>query len=184
MTCFDLSMTSAPAPAAPEPSGRWYAVACHKGREEIAVHHLTRQAFQPFLPRIRQTRAKKGRFETRVSPFFPGYLFLQMDIARQRWRHINSTIGIKSLVMMGEMPVAVPRGVVEDMLSIADTGSILDLNSGLQEGGRVQLIAGPFATLLGTLQKLDDSGRVRVLVDIMNGTVPLSMSVRDIVPAA
>jgi transcriptional antiterminator RfaH len=33
--------------------------------------------------------------------------------------------------------------------------------------------AGPFADLIGTLERLDDNDRVRVLLDILGGKVPV-----------
>ncbi|MEF3364980.1 hypothetical protein V3H18_00365 [Methylocystis sp. 9N] len=41
----------------------------------------------------------------------------------------------------------------------------------LREGQSVRVVAGPFASAIGILERLDANGRVRVLLDIMNGKV-------------
>ena len=44
----------------------------------------------------------------------------------------------------------------------------------------IRVTAGPFADLVGTLQSLDDGGRVRVLLDILGGKIPVTLQ-RDLV---
>jgi transcription antitermination factor NusG len=41
----------------------------------------------------------------------------------------------------------------------------------------------PFAELMGKLERLDDSGRVPVLLEIMGGTVPVVLQETLVVPA-
>ena len=41
-----------------------------------------------------------------------------------------------------------------------------------QEGQVVRVVAGPFASAVGCLERLNATGRVRVLLDIMGGKVP------------
>jgi transcription antitermination factor NusG len=110
-------------------------------------------------------------------------LFIRLDLTRDRWRSVNGTFGVTRLVMQGDMPHPVPRGVVETMIAVVDTKGFLRLDEGLKVGSPVRLIAGPFAEQLGTLDRLDDFGRVRVLLEIMGATVPVRLE-RKFVTAA
>ena len=47
-----------------------------------------------------------------ASPLFPRYMFVAIDVAVQRWRSIQSTIGVARLVCNGDHPAEVPG--VED----------------------------------------------------------------------
>jgi hypothetical protein len=85
--------------------------------------------------------------------------------------------------MQGEMPRPVPHGVVETMIASVDAVGLLCLEQNLTIGAQVRLAAGPFAEKLGILDRLDDSGRVRVLLEIMGGTVPVQIE-RKYVTAA
>nr|WP_281432847.1 KOW motif-containing protein [Methylocystis sp. H4A] len=42
----------------------------------------------------------------------------------------------------------------------------------MRQGQPVRVVTGPFANAIGTLDRIDPNGRVRVLLDIMKGKVP------------
>jgi transcriptional antiterminator RfaH len=171
----------------PAPTGlsatRWFAVHSHPHREFRAKHHLENQGYQVFLPQRLKTVRHARRLTNRPAPFFPRYLFIQLDLSQHRWRSVNGTFGVSSLVMQGELPHAVPHGIVEAMLASVDAAGLVCLAEHLAVGDRVRLAAGPFAEKLGILERLDDSGRVRVLLEIMGATVPVQLD-RKFVTAA
>ena len=74
--------------------------------------------------------------------------------------------------MSDETPVPVPRGIVESILDTVDETGVCRFDRGFVIGQRVRLISGPFAEQLGQLVRLDSNGRVRVLIEIMGGSVP------------
>jgi transcription antitermination factor NusG len=84
--------------------------------------------------------------------------------------------------MWADRPHPVPRGVVEALVGAADARGILQLASKLQIGGPVRLMVGPFAEQLAILDKLDDTGRVRVLLDILGRRVAISTKAKNILP--
>jgi transcriptional antiterminator RfaH len=53
----------------------------------------------------------------------------------------------------------------------------------LQVGGPVRLVAGPFAKQLAILDELDDTERIRVLLDILGRRVAISTEANNILPA-
>lgn len=148
---------------------RWYAVHCQPHRERAAAVHLQNQKFRVFLPQHEKLRRHARRLEKVRRPFFPGYLFINFDIGRERWRNINSTVGVIRVVSQNERPAPAPVGVVEGLLAGCDDEHILRLGSVLTIGQKVQIIDGPFAELIGELDQFTDSERVRVLLDIMGG---------------
>jgi transcriptional antiterminator RfaH len=162
---------------------RWYAVHTQPNREFRAKNQLENQGFEVFLPKRLKTIRHARRLTSLPAPFFPRYLFIRLDLARHRWRSVNGTFGVASLVMLGEMPRPVPHGIVEAMIASVDAAGLLCLEQNLMVGAQVRLAAGPFAEKLGILDRLDDSGRVRVLLEIMGGTVPVQLD-RKFVTAA
>lgn len=177
-----------PAHAAPsrEAAGenmRWFAVNAQAKREARAQRQLENQGYYVYLPRRQKTVRHGRKLVTVLAPFFPRYLFVSLDLTEHRWRSINSTFGVSSLVMAGERPCPVPCGVVEAMIAATDSNGLLSLSvDRLAEGSKVRLLAGPFAEQIGILDRLDDSGRVRVLLSVMGGSVPVQIT-SDLVAA-
>lgn len=165
------------------PGQRWYVVHTLPRGEMRARTHLENQGFQAFLPKRLKTVRHARKITTVVAPFFPRYLFVVLDLSRDKWRSVRGTIGVSSLIMQGEVPHPVPFGVLETLTTLTDAQGMLRLDTEFRVGDRVRLTAGVFAEKLGICQRLDDSGRVRVLLDIMGGRVPVLVE-RDHLEAA
>ena len=163
---------------------RWYAVNTLPFAEKRARAQLENQQFRTFLPTRQKTVRHARKLTTITAPFFPRYLFVVLDLNRHQWRSVNGTYGVCSLVMRGELPCPVPPGIVESMIACADADGLLQLRANLKVGEAVRLAAGPFAERLGILDRLDDSGRIRVLLDILGRQVPVCLSQDHALPAA
>lgn len=162
---------------------RWYAVQCLANREAGALAHLRNQGFNSFLPRRRKTRRHARKLDIVLAPFFPGYLFVQLDLSRDRWRSVNGTYGVARIVMQRDLPAPVPRGVVEALWSACDGDGVLPWSGDLHPGQAVRIQSGPFSDFIGELDQLDDGGRIRVLLDIMGGKKPVVLARSNVIPA-
>jgi transcriptional antiterminator RfaH len=85
--------------------------------------------------------------------------------------------------MYGGEPHAVPIGVVENLIAAADAQGNVRFGFHLKEGQAVKVTAGPFADLVGHLERLDDNGRVRVLLEILGGRVRVALPQDLLAPA-
>ena len=150
---------------------RWFAVQTHAFSEERARIQLENQAFRTFLPKRQRTIRHARRLNTVVRPFFPRYLFVVLDLMRHQWRNVNGTVGVVSLVMQGNQPCPVPRGIIETMLATVDSRQVLRLDQEFRIGESVRLAAGPFAEQLAVIDRLDDSGRIQVLLNLLGRQV-------------
>ncbi len=154
---------------------RWYAVHTLPFAEKRARAQLENQQFRTFLPKRQKTVRHARKLRTIIAPFFPRYMFVVLDLNRDRWRSVNGTFGVSSLVMRGELPCPVPSGIVESMLALADSENLLHLHPDLKIGAPVRLAAGPFAEQLAVLDRMEDSGRIRVLLNMLGRQVPVSI---------
>jgi transcription antitermination factor NusG len=159
------------------PGERWFAVQSRPHREAVAVAQLHNQGFRVFLPLRSKTWRHARRIETRFVPFFPSYLFVALDLDRDRWRSVNGTFGVQRLVMAGDdsRPVPLPRGFIEALQGQADDRGYLRLDELLRVGQTVRIVSGPFGDRIGELVHLDDSGRVRLLIELLGGRVPVRL---------
>lgn len=159
---------------------RWYVVHTQPHNERRAELNLQRQGFSTYLPRYLRSRRHARRTETVARPLFPRYLFVAIDVARDRWRAIQSTFGVCQLVLAGDEPVPVPEGVIEQIRSReGEDGFVtLGLAAGLRPGSQVQLVDSIFANYRGVIDRIADDRRIAVLLDL------LGREVRVFVPAA
>lgn len=154
-------------------NARWYAVQTHQHSESLAERHLLSQDFRTYLPKRKRTVRHARSIRTVCGAYFDCYLFVSFDIQRQRWAAINSTVGVRRLLMSDSAPIPVPNGVVEALLLSTDEDGVLHSENLLKSGQKVRVAHGPFADQLGTLDYVGRDGAVRVLLDIMNRSVPV-----------
>lgn len=164
---------------------RWYVVQTQPNSEMKAVYHLKRQGFTAYLPRYLKRRRHARKVETVPAPLFPRYLFVAIDVTTQRWRSIQSTIGVSRLVCNGEEPAALPLGIVEGIqTSEGDNGYIaLDTRPKFAAGEKVRILDGAFAACLGFFERMSDGDRVAVLLELLGRKVRVVLDI-DCVAAA
>ncbi len=136
---------------------------------------LAPKALGAFLPRFHKTVRHARSLREVIAPVFPGYIFVVLNPERDRWRSINGTFGVARLVSAQHRPVPVPTGVVEALLASVDELGLVRFDGGLKPGQPVRVLAGPFAQALGVLARLDDKGRVQVLLNIMGRQAAVMM---------
>lgn len=86
--------------------------------------------------------------------------------------------------MDGDSPRVVPPGVVERLIELSDSRSVVDFDKTFLPGESVRITNGPFSGLVGTLASLDDEGRVEVLLDILGKATVAKGADLGLVPAA
>lgn len=160
---------------------RWYAVYAAPRRETTAQQEFCNQGFRSFLPRYHKTTRHARKVTRTLAPLFPRYLFVALDLQRDRWQSVNGTFGVIGLVSSGDRPTPVQANVVEALIAASSPNGTLRDGPDLEPGQCVRLAAGPFASQLGVLTTIDDAGRVRVLMDMMGGRVLVCIPRRDVV---
>jgi transcription elongation factor/antiterminator RfaH len=161
---------------------RWFAVNTHPAAEQKACMHLENQGWQTFFPKIARTLRSGRRTKTELRPHFPGYVFIRLDLGRDQWRAVDSTIGVRRLVKNGDTPASVPSGIVEALQDMAlDNGQIV-FTSDLRCGDKVKFLTGPFAEMIGALERLDSKGRVMVLLDLLGRSTHVTGRAAELQP--
>src|SRR5437764_15377381 len=99
---------------------RWFVAHTHPHAEGKATAHLNRQGFEIYFPRYPKSRRHARRTETVAAPLFPRYVFVAIDMEAQRWRSVQSTIGVACVVCRGDNPAEVPNAVIDGLKSEQD----------------------------------------------------------------
>lgn len=147
---------------------RWYAVKSQPRKEELACSQLQRQGFSAFLPKVARVVSRPTRTQTVHAPFFPGYLFVNLDLGAERWRSVNGTIGVISLVAFGDRPAPAPVGLIESLVALAsDTGEVR-FDESFRRGDRVRIIGGALNGHVGAFDGKGANERVFILLQILS----------------
>lgn len=155
----------------------WYLARTQTHAETKAAINLKRQGFATYLPRYLKRRRHARRVETVTAPLFPGYLFVAIDAATQRWRAINSTIGISHLVCFGDEPAIVPDQVIDELQSSETVDGLIELHKPKYAvGDKVRVRYGVFAYSCALFEEMIDSKRVTVLLDLLGQKVRVTMT--------
>jgi transcriptional antiterminator RfaH len=163
---------------------RWYVVQTHPHAEHKAVMHLARQGFVTYLPRYLKRRRHARRTETVAAPLFPRYLFVAVDTASQRWRCIQSTIGVMQIVSNRGAPAPLDQGVIDGLKQREQDGFIVfEQRPRFQPGEKIRVVEGVFLANLGLYQGATDSDRVTILLDLLGRKVRVVLDA-DMVAAA
>ena len=162
---------------------RWFLIHTLPKSERKAEWHLGAQGFRSFLPQFEKTIRHARQLRTVRAPLFPRYLFVVLDLERDAWLSVRSTVGVSRLFTQNGWPIPVPVGVVEALIGQSD-GNLTRLDAGLVKGQQVRILSGPFAEFIGTLERLDEAGRVQVLLELMGTAVPVSLRRWMLAPAA
>lgn len=163
----------------------WYVVQTQPNAERKAVINLTRQGFHVYLPQYLRRRRHARRVDFVKSPLFPRYLFIAANAAAQRWRSIQSTIGVSRLVCNGDMPAEVTAKVIQQLRQREDSQGLirLDQRPKFAPGDKVRVQDGVFDSCMGLFEGLTDGERVAILLDLLGRKVRVFIDA-DMVAAA
>lgn len=157
----------------------WFAVRTQPRAEDRAQANLKRQGFETFTPRILRSVRHARRQEWRLAPLFPSYTFVRLDASRQRWRPVESTFGVASIVKFGDTPAPLPEGLIERMQALAGEGDeITGLAEGFGVGDRVRLLGGPFDNWIGDVLRLPSKDRILLLINMATRDLQINVPAR------
>ena len=168
-----------------ESLSRWYVVQTHINSEAKAASNLVRQGFGVYFPRYLKRRSHARKVDTVARPLFPRYLFVAIDLATQRWRSIQSTIGVSHLVSWRDSPASVSDDVVGALKQREDEAGFVRLERrvNFSPGDTVRLLEGAFTDSLALVEGINDRERVAILLDFLGRKVRVLVGA-DLIAAA
>ena len=114
---------------------KYYVIHTKPKQENKALINLQRQGFKTWFPFFKKTIFLKNKEIEKKEPFFPGYIFVILDIIKDDWSKIQSTFGVKYLITHNGVPKEIENSNVKAIKQII-TGATLNLND------KVKIISG------------------------------------------
>jgi transcription elongation factor/antiterminator RfaH len=153
----------------------WFVVFSKPHREELAQFHLRLKGLETFFPRL--LLPKFSYRSKRIVPLFPNYLFVHVNLATD-YERVRWAPGVKSFVNFGSSPVPLHDEIAQNLMRQADPDGIIPAQSDLKIGQEVQIRGGPFAGVLGVIQRTPDAkGRVRLLMKLLSRRISVEVPV-------
>ena len=154
----------------------WYLIQFKPNSHRLAERNLHRQGFETFLPIQKITRRKASRFVSDLKPLFPRYMFVSVNAGLAPWRTINSTIGVSKLVSFEGKPKPFSLQLISGLMLRCDASGTLLPPKSLNEGDSVEMLSGPFANFIATVDTIDPEERIWVLLDFMGQKTRMQVS--------
>ena len=160
----------------------WYVVYTRHGAEKLAEVNLKRQGFKTYLPMFRKTTKHARRTASVPAPLFPRYLFVAIDETTQRWRSVNGTFGVHHIVSMGNRPQALPDMVINELKAREAEPGLVEViaKAPYKVGEIVRLTGGALADQVGLFQRLNEKGRVSVLLDMLGRKLEVQVPIQTV----
>ena len=111
----------------------WYVIHTQPRAERLAERHLAEQGFRVFVPKTVRTTRHARRVQQSLVPLFPRYIFVTLDLTRDRWYPINGTVGVSRLITAADRPLQLPVGFVEEIIA---AGGFVSVNTGSAPDGK------------------------------------------------
>jgi len=143
----------------------WFAIQTKPHCERLAAAGVARLDLEVFLPRVNQEQIICGTRHRVVKPLFRGYFFARfcpmISLGTTRGAH-----GVLRVVGTSRFPIPLDGAVVEGLQARVQTDGFVPLQArAFRPGDEVTIEHGPFAGLLGNVEReLDDGRRVALLL--------------------
>ena len=155
---------------------QWYLIQFKPNSHRLAERNLQRQGFETFLPLHEVARRKTSRFITDLRPLFPGYMFVGIDMNSAPWSKINSTLGVSRLVSFDGIPKPLPLQLISSLMLRCDEEGKMLPPAALNPGDNVEVLTGPFAHFVATVETIDAQQRAWILMDFMGQSTRIQIA--------
>ena len=160
----------------------WFVIKFKPNSHFQAEKNLTRQGFETFLPLHEVTSRKASRFVKSTKPLFPGYMFVSFNKTENKWHKIKNTYGVSRLITFNLSLKSIPSTFVDNLMKRYDSSGKLIPTVKMKKGDKVEILEGPFANFIATVEKYESEQRLWILMDLMGRTTKIKTPLNAVQP--
>src|SRR5215470_15619434 len=164
---------------------KWYVVHTYSGhenraklslQERIRSHGMQDDFGDILIPTESVLEVVKGQRRTSTRKFYPGYLFVQMELSEKTFHLVKNTPKITGF-LGGTTPTPVKESEIQSINTAMQEGAIKPRpRISFEEGENVRVIDGPFANFSGIVEEVKpEKQKVKVLVSIFGRATPVEL---------
>jgi len=164
---------------------KWYVVHTYSGHENkarlslierIRTSGFAEQFGDVLIPTESVLEIVKGQRRTTTRKFYPGYLFVQMDLSEDTYHLVKNTPKITGF-LGGTTPTPVRETEIQQVTAQMQEGATKPASRvRFEEGENVRVIDGPFSNFSGIVAEVKaEKQKVRVLVSIFGRSTPVEV---------
>ena len=168
------------------PDFKWYIAKAQTGqenkvtkslKERIVNYKMTDLFAEVLVPEETVVTTANGKKKTIKKKFFPGYVLIKMIMNDKTWHLVKSTDKITGFVGGTlDKPAPITNEEAAYMTSQMEDGFKKPRTSiNFSEGESVKVIEGPFANFVGTIEAVNDKGKIKVNVSIFGRPTPVEL---------
>jgi transcription termination/antitermination protein NusG len=146
-------------------------------RERITNHKLGEYFGEILVPEETVVTNANGKKRTIKKKFFPGYVLIKMDMNDKTWHLVKNTDKITGFVGgTSDRPSPISEEEAAYMIGQVEGKAAKPRTSvNFSEGETVKVIEGPFASFVGTIEAVNEKGKIRVNVSIFGRPTPVEL---------
>lgn len=145
----------------------WHLLQTKPNAHLVASEHLRRQGYEVFLPLVEKTSKKGGKFKNQTTPLFPSYLFFGTLLENVPWKSVNATRGVSKALTLDGTYRSINYSIIESLKSRCNDHDVIQKMDDLVSGDLAKIDKGPFAEFICIVDKIPDSQRAWVLINIL-----------------
>lgn len=178
----------------------WYIVNTFSGFENSVKRAIEERSaatelahcFEEILVPSEQVTEKRGKRTVKMTKkFFPGYIFVKMDLTKEAWHLVSNTPRVTGF-LGGKTPRPVHQREIDRMLGKAEpeankvevkTEEVIEVN--YRVGEQVRVKTGAFANFTGDIEEINqDKRKIWLSVSIFGRPTRVEVEFSEVEPAA
>lgn len=169
---------------------KWYVLHAYSGFENKVREALLERFKQAdqlsalgeiLIPRETVQENKNGKKRTSSRTFYPGYVFVQLELTDDIWHLVKDTPKVSGFVG-GQQPVIVSEREISSVAQqVAEGAAKPKPKIVFEANDHVRVTDGPFANFTGTIEEVKpEKQKVRVLVSIFGRATPVELDYNQV----
>mgnify|MGYP000853323134 FL=1 len=165
---------------------KWYALFVMTGEEEKVKERLQyrfrdRKDLRFVLPTRRLRERRKGIWEYRIKPLFPGYILYNGMLGIDEYYNMKGNPGLFNVLRDRYDPLEIKEDEIKVIKKLICDGEIIGTSTLYKTGNKIMVVDGPLVGFEGLIESVDHrKGRAKVRLNFIGEARLVDLSINVI----